>query len=88
MGLLAKRQDMIPLVLNVNVMWDPEARVFVASSDDIPGLVTEAPTYERLVERVMAVAPELLRDNCDHSFDDGATVAFLQSPHYTSIHAH
>jgi len=43
--------------------WDNEARVWVAHSDDIPGLATEAETFERLVERVTAVAPELLTLN-------------------------
>jgi predicted RNase H-like HicB family nuclease len=40
--------------------WDNEARVWVAHSDDVPGLSTEADTFERLVERVVAVVPELL----------------------------
>ncbi len=43
--------------------WDNEARVWVATSEDIPGLATEAETFERLVERVTAVAPELLTLN-------------------------
>ena len=43
--------------------WDNEARVWVATSEDIPGLATEADTFERLVERVTAVAPELLALN-------------------------
>jgi predicted RNase H-like HicB family nuclease len=47
----------------VNAAWDDEARVWVATSDDVPGLVTEARTLDVLVERVRAVAPELLDDN-------------------------
>jgi len=47
----------------VHAMRDEEAGVWVATSEDIPGLVTEAETYDRLIERVLAVAPELLRDN-------------------------
>ena len=43
--------------------WDSEAKVWFAESDDIPGLVTEAPTLERLIERIRAVAPELLELN-------------------------
>lgn len=47
----------------VSAFWDGEAKVWVATSDDIPGLTTEAPTLDALVERVNAVAPELLDDN-------------------------
>ena len=49
--------------LNVNAFWDEEAKVWVASSDDIPGLVTEAESLDKLLERIIAVAPELLADN-------------------------
>jgi hypothetical protein len=47
----------------VEAFWDDEARVWVATSDDVPGLTTEAPTLDALVARVNAVAPELLDDN-------------------------
>jgi predicted RNase H-like HicB family nuclease len=47
----------------VNAFWDDEAKVWVADSEDIPGLATEAPTLDALVKRVDAVAPELLEDN-------------------------
>lgn len=47
----------------VTARWDGEGRVWVATSDDIVGLVTEAETLDALVERVSAVAPELLEDN-------------------------
>lgn len=47
----------------VSAFWDDEAKVWVATSDDIPGLTTEASTLDALVERVDAVAPELLDDN-------------------------
>lgn len=55
--------------------WDGEARVWVATSDDIPGLVTEAETFERLVERVIAIAPELLELN-NQAPGDGAELKF------------
>ncbi|MEN5338347.1 DUF1902 domain-containing protein [Brucella pseudintermedia] len=47
----------------VTAQWDEEAGVWVATSDDIPGLVSEAKTIDDLVKRVVAVAPELLEDN-------------------------
>lgn len=46
--------------LTVRAEWDPETAVWVAESDDVPGLVTEADTLERLVERLRVLVPELL----------------------------
>ena len=45
--------------LTVRAEWDSEAGVWVAESDDVPGLVTEADTLERLVERLRVLVPEL-----------------------------
>lgn len=56
--------------LTVYVQWDKEAKVYVATSDDIPGLVTEAASLDRLMERVLEVAPELLHDNAPDGDDD------------------
>lgn len=47
----------------VTAQWDEVAGVWVATSQDIPGLVTEAATLDDLLKRVVAVAPELLADN-------------------------
>jgi hypothetical protein len=43
--------------------WDPEARVWVAISDDVPGLATESSTLESLAEKLRALVPELLAAN-------------------------
>jgi len=47
----------------VVAVWDEEAEVWVATSDDVPGLVTEAPTEEALVDKLMVLIPELLEAN-------------------------
>jgi predicted RNase H-like HicB family nuclease len=39
---------------------DDEARVWVAESDDIPGLILESVSLDALMERVKVAAPELL----------------------------
>ena len=44
--------------------WDPEAGVWVATSADIPGLVTESETLEALTEKLRTMIPELLLANC------------------------
>ena len=57
--------------LLVIAQWDNEAGVWVATSDDIPGLVTEAARLDELLNRVLAVAPELLEDNAHLIGDAG-----------------
>jgi len=47
----------------VDAMWDQEARVFVATSVDVPGLVTEADTWEALQQKLNVLIPELLELN-------------------------
>jgi predicted RNase H-like HicB family nuclease len=47
----------------VTAEWDEEAQVWVASSDDVPGLATGADTLEELIEKLKIVIPELLIEN-------------------------
>ena len=47
----------------INVIWDDAAKVWVATSEDIPGLVLESDSYETLKERVKTAALELLELN-------------------------
>lgn len=44
----------------VRAKWDEDARVWVATSDDVPGLVTEAENQEVLLEKLKVMIPELL----------------------------
>ena len=46
--------------ITVSAEWDPEAKVWVATSDDVPGLITEAETVEALAEKLSVMIPELL----------------------------
>jgi hypothetical protein len=50
-------------VLLVRADWDPDARLCVADSDDVPGLATEAETVERLMAKLQVMIPELLELN-------------------------
>ena len=52
-----------PKQITVNAEWDPEAKVWVATSDDVPGLITEADTIEALAEKLSVMIPELLEAN-------------------------
>jgi predicted RNase H-like HicB family nuclease len=49
----------------VRAEWDDEAKVWVATSDDVPGLVTEAETMEELSKKLEVMIPELLTENGD-----------------------
>jgi len=49
--------------INVQALWDGEAQVWVASSDDVPGLITEAETMESLLAKLRVLIPELLQAN-------------------------
>lgn len=53
----------ISKTLIVHAIWDDEARVWVATSDDVPGLATEADDMEALVEKLKSMIPELLQAN-------------------------
>ena len=47
----------------VNFTWDNEADVWIATSDDIPGLVLESGSFDALLERTRFAVPELLSLN-------------------------
>ena len=47
----------------VNFKWDDEAQVWIATSDDIPGLVLESGSFDALLERTRIAVPELLALN-------------------------
>lgn len=53
----------------VRAQWDAEAGVWVATSDDVPGLVTEATTQAELVEKIKVMIPELLEGDPDYAGD-------------------
>jgi hypothetical protein len=57
----------------VHATWDDEAKVWVAESEDVPGLVTEPKDLDALMDKLRVMVPELLELNgCppeDHSPD-------------------
>lgn len=63
----------------VKLTWDDEAAVWVATSDDIPGLVLESGSFDALLERVRFAAPELLALNNAKGSSLGLT--FLSERH-------
>jgi predicted RNase H-like HicB family nuclease len=47
----------------IEAFWDSETEVWVAESEDVPGLVTEADTLESLTDKLRNMIPELLHLN-------------------------
>jgi len=44
----------------ITLFWDEEASVWIAESQDIPGLILESSSFDELVEKVKLAVPELL----------------------------
>lgn len=60
-----------PLVIYAT--WDDDAKVWVATSEDVPGLATEADSCEALVQKLKVMIPELLDAN---GYADGDSFPF------------
>lgn len=63
----------MPKILFIRAEWDADADVWVATSDDVPGLATEAETIEALSLKLESMVPELLDAN---GYPDGPEVPF------------
>ena len=53
----------------IDFTWDNEAAVWIATSDDVPGLVLEGGSFDALLERVKQAVPELVRLNGSNAPD-------------------
>jgi ABC-type phosphonate transport system ATPase subunit len=49
--------------LFIRAEWDEDVNVWVATSDDVPGLATEGDTLEILIQKLKVLIPELLFAN-------------------------
>ena len=49
--------------ITIKAVWDSEAKVWVAESEDVSGLVTEAESSEALLEKLRVFIPELFEFN-------------------------
>lgn len=52
---------------NVKIAWDSEASMWIAISNDVPGLVLESNSYDALIGKVKVAIPELLELNNNSS---------------------
>lgn len=51
------------LSIKINVVFDEEANVYVATSNDLKGLVVEAETLDELKQEVALLIPEMISLN-------------------------
>ena len=48
---------------DIQLAWDDEAKVWMATSADIPGLILEDESADKLIQRVIIAAPEIIELN-------------------------
>ncbi len=53
----------MPEKFTINASWDDQAKVWIATSEDVPGLCCEDKSLEGLIEVVTGLVPELLAAN-------------------------
>ena len=51
----------------VKLVWDDETNRWYTETNDVPGLILEAPLFDDLVGKVRLAAPEMLELNCDYT---------------------
>ena len=51
----------------VKFVWDNETNRWYTESEDVPGLILEAPSFDALVEKVRLATPEMLYLNCGYT---------------------
>lgn len=47
-------------VFQINAFWDADSAVWVATSENVPGLATEADSFDELQQKLRTMVPELL----------------------------
>lgn len=51
------------MIYKIKFLWDEEAAVWIATSEDVPGLVLESSSFDALLERARNAVPELIELN-------------------------
>ena len=58
-----RKPEIMDNILKILALWDDEAQVWVADSDDVPGLVAEADSIPALLAKLKVLVPEMLAEN-------------------------
>jgi hypothetical protein len=64
-------------IRRIEVAWDDDAKIWYVAKTELPGLVSEAPTYELLMERAIAEIPKLVALNRTVYDGDSIVVSFV-----------
>ncbi|MCV3212535.1 DUF1902 domain-containing protein [Plectonema radiosum NIES-515] len=72
---------MTQFICKVEAFWDSEALVWVATSEDVSGLVTEAETIEALTQKLRVMIPELVVLNKIVPSDYVSSITFELTSH-------
>ena len=68
----------------VRARWDEESRSWWTDGEDIPGLCCQADSFDELVETILALAPDLLRDNGIGAPGQSVDIAVTAERHATA----
>ena len=68
----------------ITTTWDTESLVWIATSEDVPGLALESGSLDALMERVRIAVPELLSLNGKAPED---IPLFFKSERHDLVHA-
>ena len=67
---LFERSEQEVVSYRIDLLWDGEANVWIATSDDVPGLVLESDSVDVLIEKLKYAIPELIELNGNKPSDD------------------
>ena len=65
-----ERSEQEVVSYRIDLPWDGEANVWIATSDDVPGLVLESDSVDALIEKLKYAIPELIELNGNKPSDD------------------
>lgn len=72
---------MVQNTFRIQAFWDSEVEVWVATSEDIPGLATESSTIEALTQKLRVMIPELIILNNILPTDYVGSISFELTSH-------
>jgi hypothetical protein len=67
--------------ITVNLLWDNEADVWIATSEDVQGLVLESGSADALIERVKFAITELMKPDGQEINGGTLSVCFKSERH-------
>ena len=69
--------------ITIDARWDAEAGVWIATSNDLAGLVVEADTWPAMIEEVRLVLPDLLELSGERN--DNLSLTFRAEEHLDGV---